>query len=63
MVYLFGGVYFLLHFHSSQVNADVMDESGDVELNPGTKRDFDQCFPVRHWNLSNPVKPNLLIWW
>lgn len=40
-----------------------MHESGDVELNPGTKRDFDQCFPVRHWNLSNSVKPNFLIWW
>ena len=40
-----------------------MHESGDVELNPGKKRDFDQCFPVRHWNLSNSVKPNFLIWW
>ena len=25
---------------------------GDMELNPGPKRDINQCFSVYHWNLS-----------
>ena len=29
--------------------------SGDIKLNPGLKRDINQCFSVCHWNLNSVV--------
>ena len=27
--------------------------SGDVEINPGTRNNFEECFPICHWNLNS----------
>ena len=32
--------------------------SGDIELNPGPKRDINQCFSVCHWNLNSVASHN-----
>ena len=32
--------------------------SGDIEINPGPKRDINQCFSVCHWNLNSVVSHN-----
>ena len=32
--------------------------SGDIELNPGQKRDINQCFSVCHWNLNSVASHN-----
>ena len=32
--------------------------SGDIEVNPGPKRDINQCFSVCHWNLNSAASHN-----
>ena len=35
-----------------------MHLSGDIEKNPGLKKDFSQTFSIGHWNLNNLVAHN-----
>ena len=32
--------------------------SGDIDLDPGPKRDIDQCFALCHWNLNSVASQN-----
>ena len=54
--YLFTFIDFLFSFNRTVV---IFSPHSDSELNPGPKRDINQCFSVYHWNLNSVKSSNI----
>ena len=54
--YLFSSCSYLCHIW---LFPRFMHLSGDIEKNPGPKKDFSQTFSIGHWNLNSLVAHNV----